>query len=47
MKKDPEIVKHGNLWGLKKNASTRGPAANGTGNKIDEGAENDAEHAAD
>jgi len=46
MKKDPEIVKHGNLWGLKKNTSTRIPANNGTGNKTDQGAGNGPEDAA-
>ena len=45
MKRDPEIVKHGNLWGLKRNASTRVPAANGAGNKIDEETGNDPENA--
>lgn len=42
MKKDPEIVKHGNLWGLKK-TSTRSPSLNGTGNKVDDGTDGDSE----
>jgi hypothetical protein len=44
MKKDPEIVKHGNLWGLKKATSTSGLSSNGLGNKIDEETDNDPEN---
>jgi hypothetical protein len=43
MKKDSEIVKHGNLWGLKK-TSSRGLSPNGAGNKFDEGTDNDPEN---
>ncbi len=45
MKKDPEIVKHGNLWGLKKSASTRGSGLNGAGNQIEQDIDNDLENA--
>jgi len=33
MKKDTEIVKHGNLWGLKKTANPSGTLVNGSGSK--------------
>lgn len=43
MKKDPEIVKHGNLWGLKKTGSTIGRSQNGIGTQSEEKANNGTE----